>query len=83
MLSSNGGACALLSICHEIEDPFDLPDPLEPPEDGDEPSELDDYDLPCTDEDARWDVFIADDDEQDPLPERGDFWANDEFPNDQ
>jgi hypothetical protein len=46
----------------------------EPPDDADEDSELDDFDLPCTDaDDARWDVFIADDDQRDPLPDPGDF----------
>jgi hypothetical protein len=62
-------------------DPFsDLPEPFD---DADEDSELDDFDLPCTDaDDARWDVFVADDDERDPQPGPGEFW-NDEFPNDE
>jgi hypothetical protein len=58
----------------------DSPDPLEEP---DEDAGLDDYDLPCTDaDDARWDVFIPDDDERDPLPDPRDF-CNAEFSNDE
>ena len=29
-----------------------------------------------TDDDGRWDVFLPDDDEIDPLPEPGDFWVD-------
>jgi hypothetical protein len=67
-------------------DPFgDLPDDSA---DAGEDSDWDDFDRPCTDaEDDRWDVFIADDDERDPLPDAGDFWndefRNGEFPNDE
>jgi hypothetical protein len=50
--------------------------PNEVPEPNDEPDDVDDYDLPCTDaDDARWDVFIPDEDECDPLPDPGDFWG--------
>lgn len=53
-------------------------DPVAPLEEPDEPSDLDeleDVDGPCTDEDSRWDAFIPDDDELDPLPDPGDFWT--------
>jgi hypothetical protein len=46
-----------------------------------EPSEFDDpsdFELPHMD-DARWDVFIADEDECDPLPDHGDFWIDDPY----
>jgi hypothetical protein len=61
-----------------------LVDPLtdcpEPSEDVDEGSELDDCDLHRTDDDdARWDVFIPDDDERDPLPDPGDFGGSREL----
>ena len=56
-----------------IDSPTDSPDPLEEP---DEDTDLDEFDLPCTDDDGRWDVFIPDDDERDPLPEAGDFWGS-------
>ncbi|MEX2309488.1 MAG: hypothetical protein WD738_17945 [Pirellulales bacterium] len=56
-----------------IDPPLEIPDPIE------EPSDLDDFDIPCTDDDERrWDVFIPDDDERDPLPDRGDFWGSPE-----
>jgi hypothetical protein len=51
-----------------------VPDPLTPLEEPDEPSDLDDIDVPCTDDDSRWDAFIPDDDERDPLPDVGDVW---------
>jgi hypothetical protein len=63
-----------------IEQPFDIPDSAEPVEEPDDPSELEDFDFDPDDDE--WDVFIADDDEVDPEPDRGDFW-NDEFPNDE
>jgi hypothetical protein len=51
--------------------PSDVP---EPPDGPDEASDLDDFDVPCTDaDDESWEVFIADDDERDPLPDLGDF----------
>jgi hypothetical protein len=31
-------------------------------------------------EDDPWDVFIADEDERDPMPEPGDFWSDDDRP---
>ena len=58
-----------------INSPVDPPGPLDEPDDD---TDLDDFNLPCTDEDARWDVFIPDDDERDPLPEPGDFWGSTE-----
>jgi hypothetical protein len=63
--------------------PTDSPQPPEPPDEDSDLDDLDDFNLPCTDiDDGRWDAFIPDDDERDPLPEEGDFW-NDEFPNDE
>jgi hypothetical protein len=57
----------------EIEDISARDPPSDEPE---EPSDPDDYDAPCTDEDdSRWDVFIPDDDEFDPLPDPSDFWT--------
>lgn len=39
--------------------------------------DFDEFNLPSADDhDARWDVFIPDDDERDPLPEPGDFWID-------
>lgn len=58
--------------------PPDEPDRWEPdPEEPIEPSDLDEEDIPCTDDvdDGRWDAFIADDDECDPEPEWNDFWV--------
>jgi hypothetical protein len=53
----------------------DSPAPPAEPEGPDEPDEID---VPCTDDDdPRWDVFIADDDDCDPLPDLGDFWIED------
>lgn len=43
---------------------------------SDESSELDEADLSDPIDD-RWDVFILDDDECDPLPDYGDFWMPD------
>ena len=43
----------------------------------DEPSDLEELDPPWTDDDdARWEPFIPDEDERDPLPEPGDFWID-------
>jgi hypothetical protein len=54
----------------------------EPSDEGDEPSDLDDVDQPFTDaDDSRWDVFIPDDDQLDPLPDVSDYWH--EFPDDE
>jgi len=49
--------------------------PLSPLDEPEEPSDLDDFNGPCTDDDSRWEVFIPDDDEFDPLPDPGDFWT--------
>ena len=59
----------------EPEEPTDLE-----PDGPTEPSDFEYVDIPCTDEDSRWDVFLPDDDERDPQPDAGDFWfeANDE-----
>jgi hypothetical protein len=49
------------------------PDPAEPPE----PEDTNDFEfeeLPCTDDDSHWEVFIPDDDECDPDPDPRDFW---------
>lgn len=51
---------------------YDLPE-----SETDEPIELDALD-DADDDDSRWDAFLADDDERDPLPEPGDFWIEDE-----
>jgi hypothetical protein len=61
--------------------PQDLPreEPEEyecPPEELNEPSDLEELDFPDFDDDARWDAFIADDDERDPQLEPGDFWID-------
>jgi hypothetical protein len=57
------------------EPPPDEPSELEPEPDGPaDPSDLDFEELPCTDDDSRWDAFIPDDDERDPQPAPGDFW---------
>ncbi len=50
-----------------------------PPFDDPEQSQDDaDADLFSADDDSRWDVFLPDADEIDPLPEPGDFWVDDE-----
>jgi hypothetical protein len=51
----------------------DVSDASEEPDDA---SELEEPDFIDTD-DARWDVFLLDDDEGDPLPGYGDFWMPD------
>jgi hypothetical protein len=57
-------------------DPYaDRFDDDKPDSSMDEPSDLDDADFPCTDDD-RWDVFLPDDDPYDPWPEPGDFWID-------
>ncbi len=55
-----------------LDQPFDLPEPLAPLEDPEEPSELED-EVPLNVDDADWEAFLTDEDERDPLPERGDF----------
>jgi hypothetical protein len=62
----------------QLDPPTDLSQPTESPEEDSDQDDLDDFDHPCTDvNDLRWDVFIPDDDERDPLPEAGDFWVDD------
>jgi hypothetical protein len=57
--------------------PIEPVEPRPPVEEPDEPSDLDDFDGPFTDnDDSRWDVFVPDDDQRDPLPEPGDFWVD-------
>jgi hypothetical protein len=46
-------------------------------DDAEEASDLDSFE-PSYQDDSRWDAFIADDDELDPLPEYGDFWFEDD-----
>jgi hypothetical protein len=66
----------MLPVNSQRDEKFDeCPDVL--PEVPDEDSELDEFDLPSMDDDTRWDAFIADDDERDPLPAPGDFWFED------
>jgi len=60
-----------------IDQPYDVPDSLSPEEEPDDSSDLDDADL-MPDDDARWDVFIPDDDEFDPAPDLNDFWFDDD-----
>jgi hypothetical protein len=55
-----------------IDQPFDIPDSLEPVDEPNDPSDLEDFDFE-EDDDSDWDVFIADDDEFDPQPDRNDF----------
>jgi hypothetical protein len=43
-----------------------------------QPSEDPEVDFLAGDDDSRWDVFLPDDDEIDPLPEPGDFWLDDD-----
>ena len=59
----------------EIKLPYDNQNA--PVEEPDDPSDLDEFHLPCTD-DTRWDVFIPDDDELDPQPVPGDFCPEEE-----
>jgi hypothetical protein len=58
-----------LSVFPEDEDP-DLEEPVDPAD----ASDLDFEEMPCTDDDSRWEAFIPDEDERDPLPDPGDFW---------
>ncbi|MEX2317909.1 MAG: hypothetical protein WD669_12200 [Pirellulales bacterium] len=51
-------------------------EPFWPEVEPEEPSELEDPNIPCTDDDPRWDVFLPDDDPYEPLPEPGDFWID-------
>jgi hypothetical protein len=75
-VSPNRDRSTIRPWCIELQIPDDSP--VELPVEPEEPGEPDEADFPCTD-DAYWDVFIPDDD-NDPLPERGDFWIED--PND-
>ena len=79
LVSANVDLCELAFAESSI--PQDLPreEPEEyefPPEELTEPSDLEELDFPEFDDDARWDAFIADDDERDPRPEPGDFWID-------
>jgi len=62
----------------ESADAADFTDPLAPVEEPDEPSDLDGFDATGPDDELRWDAFIPDDDEYDPLPAPGDFWVSTE-----
>jgi hypothetical protein len=57
--------------------PSSLPEvgPVSPGPEYDDGSD-DDFDAPTDDDDAKWDAFLADDDELDPLPDYGDFWLD-------
>jgi hypothetical protein len=47
-------------------------------DDGVEPADESDVDfdeIPFTDDDSRWEAFIPDEDEFDPVPDPGDFWT--------
>jgi hypothetical protein len=48
----------------------DLDEPVAP----DDASDLEFEEMPCTDDDSRWEAFVPDDDEFDPQPEPNDFW---------
>ncbi len=61
--------------CNEKMPEHDL-DSSESPAESDESSDLDEFD-PQNCDDDRWDVFILDDDDCEPLPEYGDFWLPD------
>jgi hypothetical protein len=52
------------------------PNSLEVPFESDESSDLDEANFDDA-HDERWDVFILDDDDCDPLPDYGDFWLPD------
>jgi hypothetical protein len=50
--------------------------PLMPPDEPEEPSDLEEPRIPGTDDDPRWDVFLPDGDPYEPMPEPGDFWID-------
>jgi hypothetical protein len=52
--------------------------PSQPPDEHDQSPADADVDSFPPDDDSRWDVFVPDDDEIDPLPEPGDFWLDDD-----
>jgi hypothetical protein len=51
---------------------IDAPSPLPEPNDATD----DTLKCPASDDDIKWDVFLPDDDELDPLPDPGDFWID-------
>ncbi len=51
--------------------------PREMPSESDLPRDFEDR-TPLEIEDDRWDAFLPDDDQLDPLPDPGDFWIEDE-----
>jgi hypothetical protein len=57
-----------------------VPDPFTTWEEPGEDVEADELDMPMDGDDPRWDacldVFLADDDELDPMPQPGDFWTD-------
>jgi len=72
-----------MGVCLAGELPPDDFDPeAEPPEPSElepsplEPSDWEPLEIPCTDDDSNWDVFLPDDDEQDPVPDTRDFWID-------
>jgi hypothetical protein len=80
-MTSSPSSIAPSMNCHEqirkpdqiaMLDPSDASGPPEP----DEPSDLE-YPEDTQADDDRWDVFIPDDDECDPLPDPDDFWISD------
>jgi hypothetical protein len=72
-LQENGGPGEDVSLEEELYEWWD-----ETEADGDlvEHSDLDE--IAANDDDSRWEAFIADDDERDPLPNDGDFWFEDD-----
>jgi hypothetical protein len=58
-----------------IQDDSDASQSPDEPEQSPEDSQVD---FLAGDHDSRWDVFLPDDDEVDPLPEPGDFWLDDD-----
>jgi hypothetical protein len=54
---------------------FPAPSPFDEPDHSPDAADVDPL---SADDDARWDVFLPDDDEVDPLPEPGDFWFDDD-----
>jgi hypothetical protein len=63
---------------HVVGDLFIASEHVSLPSDDSEHSPDVDADSLYADDDSRWDVFLPDDDEVDPLPEPGDFWFDDD-----
>ena len=57
-----------LSSAREVDAPSPMPEPGGATDDSPK--------YPASDDDAKWDVFLPDDDELDPLPDPGDFWID-------